>query len=111
MSTFNDFKRGPGREICQRLGLRIDACLSWSDFTLAAIHFNNPTGALVDRARELDGVASSGERVLLHAVLHAADFDCLADALADGQAWKRMGLVSGPHRDAVLACIARRELI
>lgn len=108
MLTFNDFKSGPGRAICQRLGLRIDACASWDEFTLAAVRFN-AGGALVTRARDLDEVASSGERVLLHAILHAADFDWLADELTDGRAWRRMSSASGPYRNAVLACIARRE--
>ena len=39
-------------------------------------------------ARQCDGVASSGERVLLHAILYVTDFASLADELAEGKAWQ-----------------------
>ncbi|HWE19801.1 MAG TPA: hypothetical protein VG758_21900 [Hyphomicrobiaceae bacterium] len=33
-------------------------------------------------------MASSGERVLLHAILYVTDFASLADELAEGKAWQ-----------------------
>ena len=62
---------------------------------------------MVTAAREIDGVASGGERALLHAILHAGDFDWLADELAAGKAWYRLASLSGAYALAAASCIAR----
>jgi hypothetical protein len=69
-----------------------------------------PPKAFVVPARQCDGVASSGERVLLHAILHVTDFTWLADELTEGQAWQRMDRVGGDWRRAVAACVGAPEI-
>lgn len=105
---FADFSAGPGGDICRRLGVNIDKCTTWQAFT-ATMVLSNRRGVLVDAARHLDGVASSGERAVLHAMLAAADFAWLADELSDGHTWRRLDHVYGDHRLAVAACLARAD--
>lgn len=98
--TFADFISGPGGRTCQKLGLEP---MSWTN--LVDIASRAPD--LVDRARAFDGKASSGERVVLHAVLAASDFAWLADELSSGKTWGRIGFLDLPHRLAVAAVAAR----
>jgi len=63
-------------------------------------------GRFVKAARRYDSVCSSGERVLLHAILYVTDFAWLADELDEGRTWRRMDNSSGEHRQAIVACIA-----
>ncbi|WP_120008434.1 hypothetical protein [Teichococcus vastitatis] len=105
---FSAFGQGPGGDICRRLGIQIETCRSWNDLTLAALR-RNRDGALVEEAARLGRILAPGERVVLHALLHALDFDAVADDLAGGRTWWRMSIVGGPHRDAVLACLVRRD--
>jgi hypothetical protein len=66
---------------------------------------NKKRGAFVESARLVDGVASSGERVLLHAILYVTDFAWLADELGAGCVWRHMNRTDGDWRRAVAACI------
>lgn len=110
MLHFNDFRDGKGGELCCRLGIDISMCETWSEFTAAMVHFNDKTdGGLIEAARRLDGVGSTGERALLHAVLSAADFSRLADELSGGTVWLRLDYVFGDHRMALAACVARLD--
>src|SRR5258708_20594322 len=52
-------------------------------------------------ARACDDTCSSGERVLLHAVLYVTDFAWLADELAGGRAWRGMADGDGEWGQAV----------
>ncbi|MBX9820051.1 hypothetical protein [Afipia birgiae] len=107
--SFRDFKNGePAKAIFRAMGLGsyLDAAGSWYALRHLIVDFNDKSsGGFVDRARKCDGVASSGERTLLHAVLFATDFAWLADELADGRAWRKMDNVSGAYRRAVAACV------
>jgi hypothetical protein len=91
----------------RHLGVDVRNCCSWREF---ADTLNADPDALIESARRVDGIVSTGERVVLHAALSAGGFDWLADELsADGSVWSRLAYVSGDHRAAVLACIARGE--
>ena len=59
------------------------------------------------RVDKFAGVCSSGEGVVLAAVLHFLGHDDLADQLDEGRTWRRMYKVSGPHLAAVGACIVQ----
>jgi hypothetical protein len=111
--TFADFKAGePAQAMFRKLGLEqyLEAATSWRSLRRLIIDFNDPdVGRFVKLARRCDGVASSGERTLLHAILFVTDFAWLADELTEGRAWFRMDNVSGEFRDAVAACILQRE--
>jgi hypothetical protein len=108
---FASFKAGqPARAIFRKLGLDayLDAATSWRSLRALIVQFNDPDeGNFVKLVRQCDGVASSGERVLLHAICYVTDFAWLADELTKGQAWQRMNRVSGGEwQRAVAACIA-----
>ena len=105
---FLSFRTGPAAALCRQLGIDLGACTGWDDFTATLVAHNNATdGGVVTAARGIDGVASAGERALLHAILHAGDFDWLADELAAGKAWYRLSSLSGAHALAAAACLAR----
>lgn len=98
--SFADFIAGPGGRTCKRLGLEPT---SWTDLVDIASRDRD----LVDRARRVAGTASSGESAVLHAVLAACDFAWLADELAAGETWARIGRLDLSHRLAVAAVAAR----
>lgn len=106
---FNEFKASdPARAMFRKMGLLeyLEAATSWRALRSLIVDFNGcDEGNFVALARDLDGVASSGERVLLHAVLYVTDFAWLADELTAGKAWQRMDRVSGDHQRAVAACV------
>jgi hypothetical protein len=115
--TYRDFIRGPGGDMLRRLGLgwALGRAHGWATLRNLVIDWNDPDGRrgkpgrFVDAARRLDGVASSGERPLLHAIAAAMDFAWLADELAAGAAWTAMPSASGAHRRAILACILQED--
>ena len=106
---FKSFRDGLGGVFCRRLGVNISACQSWMAFTSGMLAYNSSTNgyALVRAAQRLAKVASTGERALLVAVLHACDLSKVADKLSKNYTWQRMDEVFGEHRLAVAACIAR----
>lgn len=107
---FLDFRDGPGRETCVRLGFDIGECTTWRDYSVAAIRFNNRRhGALCESAQAFYEQASTGERAVLLAALAAADFAALADKLADGRTWTILDYTDRRHRAAVAACIVRQD--
>lgn len=109
--NFASFKASePARAMFRKLGLLdfLEAAQSWQSLRSAIIHFNDPgKGRFVALVRQCDGVASSGERVLLHAIAYVCDFAWLADELTDGRAWQRMGRTDEHFARAVAACIAQ----
>ncbi len=99
----------PASAMFRKLGLEayLAGATSWRALRTMIVHFNNPNeGNFVKLVRRCDGVCSSGERILLHAICHVCDFAWLADELAKGKAWRNMDRVSGKWRLAVAACIA-----
>lgn len=107
---FDWFKASrPAKAVFRSLGVIeiLDISTSWAMLRRLVIDYNDPDkGLFVEAARNYDGVASSGERVLLHAILYAMDFAWLADELDNGRTWQRMDRVDGEWRQAVAACIA-----
>ena len=101
--TFTDFRHGPGGAMARALDVGLDGCQTWQDYTAACSRVPG-----FHAAAEREGyTASTGERAVLCALLHAADHAALADQVADGRTWARMGLLDRAHTDAVLACVAR----
>ena len=107
--NFTEFKAGqPARAMFRKLGLTeyLEAATSWRMLRSLIVKFNDcDQGNFVKLVRQCDGVASSGERVLLHAICYVTDFAWLADELTDGRAWRRMDRVGGEWRRAVAACV------
>lgn len=112
--TLADFLAGPGGRIVRSLKLPADqvaTCTTWPQLTAVAVRHNDRTdGGVWDRGKELFGVMSTGERAVLLALLAALDFARLADELAsEAGTWTLLDYTTGPHRDAVAACISRRD--
>lgn len=116
--TFDEFKASePARSMCRRLQVAslLDEAESWGDFRALVVHHNDPdVGRFVDAGRRAYGTCSSGERILVKAILYVTDFAWLADELdADeedkrGRTWRRMDSASGEFRECVAACIGAR---
>ena len=116
--TFSGFKGGPGGRMCTRLGLDLTTIETWADLRRAAVNLNGDFKTwltadddhvfpYVARAEEIARVASSGELVLLCAILTATDFATQADKISEGSAWWQIDRkISGDYRLAVAACIA-----
>lgn len=106
---FQSFRDGdPARSIFRKLGLlyHLEAAQNWRMLRNLVVDFNQcDAGNFVKLVRRCDGVCSSGERVLLHAICYAVDFAWLADELTDGKAFQRFDRASGDFRRAVAACI------
>ena len=111
--SFAVFKAGaPARDMFRKLDLLdyLESAQRWRSLRRMIVDFNDcDAGHFVALVRECDGVASSGERVLLHAICFATDFAWLADELTAGKAWQRMDRASGDHLRAVAACILAAE--
>jgi hypothetical protein len=113
--TFAEFKASrPARDIFRKMGVLeyLEAATSWRSLRALIVDFNGPDdGHFVTLVRDCNGVASSGERVLLHAICYVTDFAWLADELTAtdtkkiGMAWRHMDRASGDHRRCVAACI------
>jgi hypothetical protein len=104
----------PARAMFRKLGLEdyLTAAPSWRALRCMIVDFNDPDeGRFVKLVRHCDGVCSSGERVLLHAIATVCDFAWLADELGTaakrrGEApWQRMSSAGGDWLRAVAACI------
>jgi hypothetical protein len=108
----------PAGQMFRKLGLEeyLEAATSWRALRSLIVDFNGcDRGDFVKLVRECDGVCSSGERVLLHAIATVCDFAWLADELTTEVkgappaniygAWQRMNRASGDHLRAVAACI------
>ena len=107
--TFDQFKKGvPAQELFAAMGLSdyLEKATNWGELRSLIVDFNGcDEGNFVERARRYDGVCSSGERVLLRAVMYVTDFAWLADELDEGRTWFRMSRASGEYREAVAACV------
>lgn len=107
--NFATFKSGePAQAMFGKLGLteHLDAANSWRQLRSLIVDFNDcDAGNFIKIVRNCDGVSSSGERILLHAICYACDFAWLADELSDGMAWQSMDRASGEWCRSVAACI------
>lgn len=113
--TFEQFKKGqPAQSMFRKLGLTeyLDAATSWRGLRALIVEFNAcDEGNFVSLVKRCDGVCSSGERILLHAICYACDFAWLADQMQTGSrksergVWHNMDRASGEFGCAVAACI------
>lgn len=113
--TFAEFKTGqPAQAMFRKLGLLeyLYAANSWRSLRALIVDFNQcDEGNFVKLVERCDGVCSSGERILLHAICYACDFAWLADKLQAGRrnrkpgVWQNMDRASGDYGRAVAACI------
>ncbi|WP_296714475.1 hypothetical protein [Rhodoblastus sp.] len=108
--SFHSFKNSrPAREVFTGLQLAnyLEQAESWELLRIMIVAFNGcDEGNFVKRARNYDRVCSSGEGILLRAILYVTDFAWLADELDEGRTWQRLGDLSGSYRQAVAACIS-----
>jgi hypothetical protein len=100
----------PVKEMCGRLGLDLNGCQTWSGFTEYVVETNRASGRTwVGKVREEEGSMSLGERPVLWAMLHAADFSWLADELSDGRFLRKVEDTHGDHRRAVALALLRED--
>ena len=109
LQSFDRFKAGdPARIMFRKMGLLdyLEAARSWRELRSLIVEFNEPDkGRFVKLAKQCDGVCSSGERILLHAILYVTDFAWLADRLGGKEVWQSMDRAGGAFRESVAACI------
>lgn len=112
--TFDEWKNSrPVRDMFRKMGLSdcLESATSWRMLRALIVDFNDcDQGNFVKLARDCDGVASSGERVLLHAICYVVDFAWLADEFGTddkgkSRVWWNMNRASGEHRRCVAACV------
>lgn len=119
MSGFAKFRDGVGGRLAARFtGLDLAAMESWDAFGQAAraargAHDRAPVfpGVWQEGLRERWRLASSGERCVYLAILHAVDFTDVSDRIASegGTTFLRlMEATTGEHLEAALACLASR---
>ena len=108
--TFADFRDGFGGRVCRAIGLDISGVSAWSEYTEMLVSTNNGSGGgLLDKMRSYDGVASSGERAVLHAAMAAGDFASQADELAGIGFWDRTDRLGTEVRVAIAAAVLRAD--
>ncbi|WP_426237120.1 hypothetical protein [Pararhizobium sp. DWP1-1-3] len=104
--SFRDFRSGPAGRICAKGGLKIGHLDTWRDFTNAFSDLDyKKNGKLPDIFCALPG--GTGDRALVQAILHAADYSHIADGI-EGGTWSRLQYVVGDYAEAVAAAILRR---
>jgi hypothetical protein len=100
----------PVKDMCRKLGLDLNGCQTWSDYTEYVVETNRASGRTwVGKVREEEGSLSSGECPVLWAMLHAADFSWLADELSDGRFLRKVEHTDGYHRRAVALALLRED--
>lgn len=101
----------PVQGMAERLGF--DTALSqsqdWDDYTTRFIRANDDNGRMVKAAEDLWGYLSTGERPVLAAMLHAADFSRFADRWSEGGTWSALDRTYGDHAAAVALAILRQH--
>jgi hypothetical protein len=106
---FSEFKNNIGvTSVLAALGLRekLAAAESYAELKRRANYMNEDEWAHFNkRVERFAGHASSGEAVLLTALLYRLGYDELADNLDRGRTWRNMYSVSGEFRAAVAACV------
>lgn len=101
---------GPVKEIAARMGFEEDLskATTWDDYTSRFIRANDNNGRMVNAAQSLWGYLSRGERPVLAAMLHAADFSRFSDKFSDGGIWRDLDHTYGKHAAAVAIAILRQ---
>ena len=120
MLKFSDFKKSAGGSFVeQMLKMSISDITSWSEFRSAALDNRRIFARAGDEDWRIGfyeamcnryGTASTGERGLMLAVLHAIDYDALAEKLGAehrGSFFQIIDIADSKYRTAAAACIAR----
>lgn len=110
--TFSAWKNlPPVRGMATRLGFEdeLSRCQSWDDYKWDFIEANKADGRMVKAAKSLWSYLSTGERPVLAAMLHAADFSRFADEFSDGELWSALDRTYGDHARAVALAILRQQ--
>ncbi|MCW2283155.1 hypothetical protein M2323_000925 [Rhodoblastus acidophilus] len=106
---FKKFKQNVGvKSVISAIGLgaKLEAATSYGDFRHKSTDFNGGDWEVfVKRIDEYSSYCSSGEGVLLGALLYRLGYSNLADKVDNGLTWRNMSSVSGEFREAVVACI------
>lgn len=108
MPTFIDFRDGRGGEMCHKLGVDISEVETWQDYTSAVLSLPDRRG-FIERAMALADECSPTERVIVTAVLFAADLSAYAEKLDEGQFWKRADNFSADTATAIAAAVLRQD--
>lgn len=109
--SFSTWKSlAPVQGMAARLGFEdaLSRCQSWDDYTRQFIRANDANGRMVKAAKGLWGYLSTGERPVLAAMLHAADFSRFADKFSEGETWSALDRTYGDHAVAVALAILRQ---
>lgn len=97
LHNFNEFKESPGAYVLGRANINISLIESWQQLRLLACqNYEDYIGELI---KSYDN-ASSGERVLVQALLYALDFARAADQL-NPNFFQSVHRCSGEHRAAL----------
>ena len=108
MPTFIDFRDGRGGDTCRDLGVDISNVETWAAYTDVILSLPDRRG-FVEAALALADRSSPTERVIIAAVLFAANLSSAAGQLDDGDFWRRAGNFSGDTAMAVAAAILRQD--
>jgi hypothetical protein len=100
-------KLSPVVQMADGIGFDIEPCHNWEDYGTRFRAANDSDGDMVNAARNLFGGLSTGERPVLVAMLHAADFSWLADELSGNETWTLLSRTYGNHAAAVAFAIMR----
>lgn len=107
---FNTWKHlAPVQSMAERLDFAssLALCEDWDDYTTRFIRANDDGGKMVKAAEDLWGYLSTGERPVLAAMLHAADFSRFADRFSENATWTALDRTYGDHAAAVALAILR----
>lgn len=108
MLTFIDFRDGRGGQMCRKLGVDISRLETWAGYTDAILSLPDRDG-FVRAAMALAGRCSPTERVIVAAVLFAADLSFAAGKLDEGDFWRRAGNFADDTATTIAAAILRKD--
>lgn len=99
----------PVQQMATRLGCTQSLSQSdnWPEYKSSMMRAD-ANGEIVAAANRIFGKLSSGERPILAAMLHAADFSAIADRLTGDSTWTSISNASGEYSLAIALAIARR---
>lgn len=109
VTTFTDFRDGLGGDICGRLGFDASKATGWRDLTARLREHDGTSGRFLAAAKEFSGVCSSGERVVLAAILASGGWYENADTICPGFWQRTMGGGMGEDVCRAVAAVLLRQ--
>ena len=108
MTTFLDFRDGPGAAIADRIfAVDITKLGNWSELRAAVARASNRAG-FIDRISTEPTRMSSSEKAIALALLYAVDFADVADEIG-GNFLRGFKQCTGSHRIAALAVLEQKD--